>query len=276
MTYVAELRAELRAAGFGQRLVARVIAEIEDHLRCDPHAELGPPKLVAERFALELGTARTRLAARASFGSLAIAALILLAVTRAISAAGGYPPDAGQSWPVGLSSLGLVAFGQIAFVAGLLTLARGARQNLSGADLRLVHRRGAVALAAGALTSGSLLVQALELRPMPTWWIRVGVAGAVVSFAPLAAASVALARAARIAPASEGVAPGVSGDLPRPLARHATGVLVSLAALAIGFVAISGAVLESSGVEGLIRGAIEAFGLAAGVVVFGRVLGLRS
>jgi hypothetical protein len=275
VTYVAELRSELRSIGFGPRLVERVVAEVEDHLRCDPQAELGPANVVAERFALELGTARTRLAARASFGSLALTALILLGVTRAISAAGGYPPSAAQPWPVGLSGLGLVAFGQIAFVAGLLTLARGARRNLSGADLRLVQRRASVALAAGALTSASLFVHALELRPMPTWWIRLAVAGAAVSFVPLAAATVALVRAARIAPAPLGVAAGLSGDLPRPLQRHAAGVLVSLGLLAVGFVTVSGAVLESSGVEGLLRGAIEGAGLLAGVAVLGRRLGLR-
>jgi hypothetical protein len=275
MTYLSELRAELRSIGFGRRLVERVVAEVEDHLRCDPQAELGPPKLVAERFALELGTARTRVAARASFGSLALAALILLGVARAIGAAGGYPPSAAQPWTVGLSGLGMVAFGQIAFVAGVLTLVRGLRRDPSGADLRLVHRRAFVALAAGALTSGSLLLHALELRPMPTWWTRLAVAGAAVSFVPLAAAAVALVRAVRIAPAPIGAAIGLSGDLPRPLQRHAAGVLVSLGLLAAGFVAVSGAVFESSGVEGLVRGAIECVGLLAGVVVLGRGLGLR-
>jgi hypothetical protein len=275
MTYLSELRAELRSFGFGRRLVERVVAEVEDHLRCDPQAELGLPKLVAERFALELGAARTRVAARASFGSLALAALILLGVARAIGAAGGYPPSAAQPWTVGLSGLGMVAFGQIAFVAGVLTLVRGLRRDPSGADLRLVHRRAFVALAAGALTSGSLLLHALELRPMPSWWTRLAVAGAAVSFVPLAAAAVALVRAVRIAPAPIGAAVGLSGDLPRPLQRHAAGVLVSLGLLAAGFVTVSGAVFESSGVEGLVRGAIESVGLLAGVVVLGRGLGLR-
>jgi hypothetical protein len=275
MTYLSELRAELRSIGFGRRLVERVVAEVEDHLHCDPQAQLGPPRLVAERFALELGTARTRLAARASFGSLALAALILLAVARAIGAAGGYPSSAAQPWAVGLSALGMVAFGQIAFVAGVLTLVRGLRRDPSGADLSLVHRRAFVALAAGALTSGSLLLHALELRPMPIWWTRLAVAGAAVSFVPLAAATVALVRAVRIAPAPIGRAAGLSGDLPRPLQRHAAGVLVSLGLLAAGFATVSGAVLESSGVEGLVRGAIEGVGLLAGVAVLGRRLGLR-
>jgi len=275
MTYLSELRAELRSIGFGRRLVERVVAEVEDHLHCDPQAQLGPPRLVAERFALELGTARTRLAARASFGSLALAALILLAVARAIGAAGGYPSSAAQPWAVGLSALGMVAFGQIAFVAGVLTLVRGLRRDPSGADLSLVHRRAFVALAAGALTSGSLFLHALELRPMPSWWTRLAVAGAAVSFVPLAAAAVAVVRAVRIAPAPIGAAVGLSGDLPRPLRRHAAGVLVSLGLLAAGFVTVSGAVFESSGVEGLVRGAIEGVGLLAGVVVLGRRLGLR-
>lgn len=275
MTYHAELRDELRSIGFGRRLVERVVVEVEDHLRCDPQAELGPPKLVAQRFALELGAVRTRLAARASFASLALAALILLAVTRAITAAGGYPSSAAQPWAVGVSALGLVAFGQIAFVAGVLTLARALRRDPSGADLRLVHRRAFVALAAGALTSGSLLLYALELRPMPIWWTRLAVAGAASSFVPLAAATVALVRAARIAPVPVGAAVGLSGDLPRPLQRHAAGALVSLGLLAVGFATISGAVLESSGVEGLLRGAIEGVGLLAGVAVLGRRLGLR-
>lgn len=275
MSYVAELRRELRAMGFGLRLVDRIAAEIEDHLSCDPAAELGAPKLVAERFALELGRARTRTAARLSFGSLAIAALILLAVTRAISAAGGYPSASAQAWPVGLSGLGLVAFGQIAFVAGSLTLLRGSRRNLAGADLRLVHRRATVALAAGGLTSACLLVHALELRPMPAWWIRFAVAGAAASFVPLAAASVALVGAVRVAPAPVVAAQGLSADLPRPLSGHATGVLVALATFAVGSVTIATAVLEGSGLEGLIRGVAEAIGLLLGVAALGRVLGLR-
>jgi hypothetical protein len=52
-------------------------------------------------------------------------------------------------------------------------------------------------------------------------------------------------------------------------------VLVSLGLLAAGFATVSGAVLESSGVEGLVRGAIEGVGLLAGVAVLGRRLGLR-
>ncbi len=275
MTYLSELRAELRSIGFGRRLVERVVVEVEDHLRCDPQAELGPPRLVAERFALELGVVRTRVAARASFGSLALAALVLLAVTRAITAAGGYPSSAAQPWAVWVSALGLVAFGQIAFVAGVLTLVRALRRELSGADLRLVHRRAFVALAAGALTCGSLLLYALELRPMPGWWTRLAVVGAAASFVPLAAATFAVVRAARIAPVPVGVAVGLSGDLPRPLQRHAAGVLVSLGLLAVGFATVSGAVLESSGVEGLLRGAIEGVGLLAGVAVLGRRLGLH-
>jgi len=275
VTYVSELQRELRAIGFGARLVARISAEVEDHLLCDPEAELGTPRLVAERFALELGTARTRLAARVSFGSLALAALILLAVTGAIGAAGGYPATGATAWPVAVSGLGLVVFGQIAFVAGSLTLARGVRRELSGADLRLVRRRAGVALTAGALTSGSLLVHALELRPMPAWWIRFAVAGAAVSFVPFAAASVALVRATHVAPAPLGAAQGLSGDLPRPLQRHAAGVLVGLGVLAVGFVTVTGAAFESSRIEGLIRGAIEAVGLLLGVAALGRVLGLR-
>lgn len=275
MSYVSELRTALRANGFGPRRIDRIVTEVDDHLSCDPEARLGSPQVVAERFAFELGTARTRLAARASFGSLAIAALILLGVARAIGAAGGYPAGGNSPWPVALSGLGLVLFGQIAFVAGVLALARGLRGDLSPGDLRLVHRRTGIALTAGLLTNASLLVHALELRPMPTWWVRSAVAGAAVAFVPLAAATVALVRAVRIAPAPLGVVQGWSGDLPRPLQRHATGVLISLGLLAVGVVTVSGAVVEASGVEGLIRGALEGCGLLAGVAVFGRLLGLR-
>ena len=84
-----------------------------------------------------------------------------------------------------------------------------------------------------------------------------------------------LLRAAHVAPAPLGVAQGLSGDLPRPLQRHAAGVLVGLGVLAVGFVTITGAAFESSRIEGLIRGAIEAVGLLLGVAALGRVLGLR-
>ncbi len=45
--------------------------------------------------------------------------------------------------------------------------------------------------------------------------------------------------------------------------------------LAVAFATVTGAAFEQSSVEGLIRGAVEACGLLAGVALLGRVLGLR-
>jgi len=167
----------------------------------------------------------------------------------------------------------MIAFGQVAFVAGVLALARGVRPRRAG-DLALVQRRAVVALLAGGLASICLAVNAVAAPGMPAWWRALALASALLPLPGLGAAFVA-ARSASAVTAEGGAAETLEGDLPGSLARHPGAVLAALGAVAVAFVALQGVFGEGSLSEGLIRGAFEAAGLLAGVVVLGRVLGLR-
>jgi hypothetical protein len=58
MSYREQLAQQLSAVGIVGRLRARILAEVEDHLACDPDAQLGEPAALAQRFVDELGTRR--------------------------------------------------------------------------------------------------------------------------------------------------------------------------------------------------------------------------
>jgi hypothetical protein len=243
MSFVDELHHELAANGIRGRLAARIEAELADHLACDPGARLGTPAEIAERFAAELRVVRTRHASIGTFAALGVTALLLAALA-GTQRAGSL-----------LGAVGFLAFGQIAFMAGTLALWRGLRGRSAG-DLRIAQRRGLIALAAGAVVCLSLVADAGPVA---------------LAVAPLlAAAAVATRRAAVLTPPAP--AEGLSADF----GRHATLILVALAAIAVGGVVFQGIAFEGSGWEGVIRGAIEAGGLAAGVAVLGRPLALRA
>lgn len=243
MSFLPELRSELRRNGIRGRLADRIVAELADHLACDPEARLGAPAEIAERFAAELRVARTRRASLGTFAALALCALPLLVV--------GASRSASSSHGDALAGLGVFAFAQIAFVAGTLALVRGLRGRTAG-DLRLAQRRALVGLAAGAGVCACLAVQTTPLVLLPLPALLVAVA--------------ASRRAAVVTPA--GPAAGLRADVPVPLWLF--GAAAVLLALAQGLVG------ERSLAEGLIRAGIEAGGLAAGVAVLGRALGLRS
>jgi hypothetical protein len=232
------LRRELAARGIRGRLAARIEAELDDHLACDPQARLGEPREIAERFAVELRGVRTRRASLGTFGALVAAALFLFILARN----GSRGPAVG---------LGILAFGQIAFVAGTLAVWRALRGRSAG-DFRVAQRRATVGLVAGA---GVLICIA-----------PVGLAGLPL----LAVAAGATRRAAALTPAEP--AKGLSADF-GPQARL---VLLALGLIAVAGVAYQGVAFEGSGWEGLIRGAIEAGGLTAGVAVLRAPLALRA
>lgn len=232
------LRRELAARGIRGRLAARIEAELDDHLACDPHARLGEPAEIAERFALELRGVRTRRASLGTFAALGITAVLLFLLGRNL----GSGPATG---------LGIVAFAQIAFVAGTLAVWRALRGRSAG-DFRIAQRRAAVGLVAGA---GVLIC----LAPL-------GLAGLPL----LVAAAVATRSASALTPAEP--AQGLTADF----GRHARLVLFALGLVAVAAIACQAIVLEGSVWEGLIRGAIEAGGLAAGVAVLRAPLALRA
>jgi hypothetical protein len=67
MSFVQELSRELARVGVHGRLRRRIVAEIGDHLACDPDANLGEPSELARQFADELGTTRARSAGFRAF-----------------------------------------------------------------------------------------------------------------------------------------------------------------------------------------------------------------
>lgn len=243
----AELRRELAARGIRGRLAARIEAELADHLACDADAQLGTPVEIAERFAVELRAVRTRRATLGTFTALAACAVLIV-----VAAGRGAP---GDPW----GGLAIVAGAQIAFVAGCLALLRALRGRTPG-DLRLAQQRAGVALLAGCAIVGGLVAQGRILAFVC----------AAAGFVLLAVAATATRRARLLTP------PGDAAGLSYDLGPHASLILFALGAIAVGGILLQGVTVEGSGWEGIIRGAIEAGGLAAGVAVLGRPLRLRA
>jgi hypothetical protein len=247
MRFLADLRRELAARGIRGRLAERIEAELADHLACDPAARLGDPAEIAERFAAELRVVRSRRAVWETFAALAVCAALLGVAER--------HPAGGASW----AGIVVAVSAQIAFVAGCLALLRGVRARTAG-DFHLAQRRAAVALVAGAGVAAGMAGEGRLLA-------YVCAAAAAV---PLVVAASATRRAALV------TAGGDSEGLAADLGPHARRILLALGAVAVAGVVVQGVVFEGSGWEGLIRGAVEAGGLVAGVVALGRVLGLRA
>jgi hypothetical protein len=242
MSFLGDLRHELAANGIRGRLAARIEAELADHLACDPGARLGTPAEIAERFAAELRVVRTRRSSLGAFAALGATGLLVFVLARN----GGHSPG---------FALGVVAFSQIAFVAGVLAVLRAMRGRSAG-DLRMAQRRALIALGAGA---GVCACLALQTSPV-----------ALVAL-PL------LLAAARSTRAASAITPRVPmAGLRADFGPHARLVLAALGLMAVGAIALQGIALEGSGWEGVIRGAIEAGGLGLGVTVLGRPLGLRA
>jgi hypothetical protein len=257
--FEADLSRELKRCGIDGRRKRRIVAELRDHLACDPNAEIGSPRLIAERFAAELGVAETRRATYAGFLALAVTAILMGAAAAASSRTS--PP--GPRGVVGaLAALGIVVACQVAFVGGILALWLLVR---SETETRLIQRRMLVGLAAAAVAVACLGMQQLVLHGGESGWRRALVLVAIATAAPgLARAAVVLRRASMIA--SPAPQPVVS--LPRWFSVG-TGVLVCLA------ITIASGYAERSAVEGLIRGAFEAVAFAGGFLLLGRYMGLR-
>lgn len=241
------LRRALAARGIRGRLADRIEAELDDHLACDPQARLGAPEEIAERFAAELRGVRTR---RASLGTVAA-----LALTAILLAASGQSHASAAPW----AGLLILAGGQTAFVAAMLAVLRAWRGTTVG-DLRLVQRRATVALLGGTVVAAGLAADGRAVT----------IVFAAVSAVALVVAAHATLRAARLTPPAR--AAGLTADF----GSHAALILLVLAAIAVAGVVFQGVAFEGSGWEGVIRGAIEASGLLAGVAVLGRPLGLRA
>ncbi|HUE26348.1 MAG TPA: hypothetical protein VMP89_06205, partial [Solirubrobacteraceae bacterium] len=217
MTYLESLGSELARVGIGGRLRSRILLEIGDHLECDPEAALGEPAALARQFADELGTARARRAAFATFGVLALVAGLLAAAFVSSRAIAGvvWPRTHRHSVLLGdLAVVLLVICAQVAFVAGLLAAARALHRRsdpvLPHAEATVIGRRAIVALLAGIGTLAGLALVAVEYDgAVPTWWRIAAGTAAGVGICALAALAVAVRSALRVKP----TAPGAAGDV---------------------------------------------------------------
>jgi hypothetical protein len=264
MSFFDELRRELAACGVEPRRIRRIVLELEDHLACDPEAKLGEPAEIAARFAAELRVARTRRATIGGFASLSLTAVLVVASSSAVPAAGGWPDLFGTRGAI-VAAAGLVAAfaGQVAFVAGVLGAALWLRHP---DELWLVQRRMAVALAAASVVVVADGVDAVALRPhMAGWWFALACSVTLLSAVALAGAAQTLRDATALTPSR----------FRRPAAGWDTTWVLAVWCAAVAAMTLGSAVAERSWVEGVFRGGFEVVAFGAGFLAFGRLLGLR-
>ena len=256
------LREELARVGIRGRLARRIELELDDHLRCDPGAQLGSPALIANRFAAELRLPRTRRATYSGFGALALTAVLLTVPQRGLSAAGGFPDLRGTRGDIAsLGGLTIALAAQVAFVAGLLALGRFW---LSPQELRLAQRRTGVALGAGALVVAGEVTQAIALAPaLPAWWLALALCAA-------ATPALALGGAAQRVRAAAAITPDVRTSRAFP-----AGLVLAVGAGAVLCMGLGSAIVEHTWIEGAWRGMIELVAFTVCFLALGRRLGIR-
>jgi hypothetical protein len=248
-----ELDRELATFGVPARRRRRIRLEFEDHLACDPNADLGDPRALARQFADGLGTAYARRAGFAVF--LALVPVGSLSLLLAALNAGVVNP-------------GAVLGGQLAFVGGMLALLRAWRLRrasvVSAAEATILRRRVALALVGGALTLGSIVVA--TQRPLALATLGVGVVA-------LAGAAAAWSASFRTRPFAAGEPGDLSFDLgvdadPWRLALWIAGAVALCIAVA--------GVVQADPFDGLARGLADGVLCLLGFAVLGRPLGLRK
>lgn len=244
---IEQLDRELRAAGIPRSRRLRIVAELEDHLACDPGARLGDPRALARQFADQLGTVYARRAGFVSFLALVpfgLAFGVLFAFDRAGNAA-------------------VVLGTQLAFVGGTLAALRAWRIRralvVPAAQATTLLRRAALAVAGAALTAGGLVPSSIAV--------------AAIGFASVAVSAAALARAARLRPATAGSA---VGDLATDLGRtESPWRLALLIAGAVALCIAAAGVVQDDPFDGLLRAVLDGLACLGGFAVLGRFLGLR-
>ena len=281
--YLRELEAELGAVGIRGSRRRRILAETEDHLHESRDPVLfGDPKLIAARFADELATSGARRAADFAFVALGPAGLAY-ALLIGLNRPGPDITSAKTLW-LGLTSAAVLALApQISLAAGLLAIALAWRLRTTtaapAAAIRLLHRRAAVALGAGAATFAGAAVYAVEYTPaVPSWWTNFAFAATGTALVPIVFAAVTLRRTARLKAQALGPAGDVFDDLaplvdriPLRLRGHPWRFCVLVAG------AIAAAALVGGGLDEGPRNAVAEFvAVCGGFAVFGRFLGLRG
>jgi hypothetical protein len=278
------LHAELGRVGIRGGLRRRILAELADHLACDPGAQLGEPSELARQFADELGTSRSRSAAFGAFAALGLAGGLFTASYVAVNVVAPPVDEPRTAWLGGLAVLLVVAAPQVSFAAGSLALLRAFRRRrvpaLSAAEVQVIRRRAGIALAFGVATMCGISLFAYEYTALLPAWLRLlSYASAAAGAAALGAAAVPLVSAARVRVSGEGVAGDIFDDLgplvPGRLRGHAWRLALLVAGAVALAVALAG-VVQSDPIDGAARGLAEGLACLAGFAGLGRFLGLRA
>ena len=295
-----ELERRLDEYGVRGRPTRRLLSEAREHLRdaartggeADAVSRFGDLDLVARQVAAEVATTKVRTATLGSFAALGAAAAAYVTVFALVPLAGGWPDIfAGKVEIVGpLSAVASVLLPQIAFVSGCLALVAALRLRrvewASDAELRLLRRRNAVAIACGAGTLVAMSVSAVNAEGLLAgWWIGLTLALSVAATIPLALAGVSLARSTAPRAASGGRATDVFDDLGpvfgwEPLRRlelpkHPWRFALYCATAVFVLGVAGGWYAEGDPGSGVVRGAFEAVALLACFAALGRTLRLR-
>jgi hypothetical protein len=267
MSWLERLEHELHAAGIPRTRRQRIVAELADHIACDPGSEarLGDPAALASRFADEVGTVLARRAAFAAFLCLAPLGVLFVGLFTLVSTA-----DVDVA-----VTLALVLGVQLAFVGGSLGVLRAWRLRrrpvVAAAEATVLIRRAALGLVGGAITVGG--VAGLSGSAPALAWTTVGVG--VVS---LLAGAVVLVGAARLRPVAGGEAAGLELDLgplvPPVLGDGGWPIAVAAAGVVALAIALAGAVV-GDGIDGLVRGVGDGALCLTGFALLGRPLALR-
>jgi hypothetical protein len=281
MSWLEELRRELDEVGVPARRQARISAELEDHLRCDPTAadRLGEPGELARRFADEVGTTLTRRAAFGVFAALAPLGLLFGVLFVSLGAAGFGTADPTFVGPA------VILGTQIAFVGGILALLRAwplrRARAIPAAQAKVLLRRSGLGLAGGALTVAGIAVGAWQAPAhVAAWFPPLAYSTAAVGIVTLTFAGVTLARAVRLQPVEAGAATGdLESDLgplvPAPLGGNPWRLAAAIAAAVAACIAAAG-VVQADPIDGLARALTDALACLAGFALLGRWLGLRD
>jgi MFS family permease len=286
MSYVRDLSDELAHVGISGRLHRRILAEIGDHLACDPDADLGRPADLACQFADELGTRRARRAAFASFSALAIAGL---AFAVAFLSSGSAGPNATRVYAssalLGYAGTALVLLApQLALVAGSLAAMRAFQRRreriITKPEATIIGRRTAVALGSGLAAMAGLLLVAIEFKgQLAGWWTSLTLGAAAVGSGAIALAMPGVFSALRLRPVATGPPCDLFDDLDGLVPARLDGrpwVFAFAVAAAIGVVVTLAGVLQADPIDGALRGLAEAIACLLGFAALGPYLGLRT
>jgi hypothetical protein len=285
--FVDELGDQLQSIGIRGRLRHRIVVEFEDHLTCDPAAQLGSPAELANQFADEIGTSRVRRGTVAVFGALALAGTLFGIAMLAFGYRALREAQA-QSRPLAMiGAVVMVVASQFAFATGMLAalrlLWRRRERVLSRSEATVLVRRVGIALVSGigAMAGLALLALGIHDHDAATWRTFSLIAASIGGAALLAAAPSAIA-AARLRPTASGETGDVFDDL-GPLNQLAPAWLrgrpwrfALLVAATIGIAVALQGVAVSDPYDGIFRGLAESLACLTGFTVLGRYIGLRS